>query len=706
MTYVDDTSDQSSPPSYTQSQRAAPTLTPEQAYGDQSGRHSQEHRQREIPKQPTVDQRDPIAPQISNVGDKETVYQRILLVNGRAGPIGQKFESTVSVVTHGFPAVHWPCVDSHFKALVHLVPGPNTISFIFNGPNGKRHTTHFHVTYVTLTQNAPMYLVIMLAADSPATFDVPPEKRNEHTLDVAIEKFRMCAYMWQAFMSEQFYRNGMGRRALRLDERYVPDTISAQDKGTLRQTAYVHVVRSRRTLKEWRDLRRAQQSPDREDNFQDLYSLFIEGLQEYGAPFDKPCTVAGLMLDSHWDVKAKVTRAHAALGGSAGDLSLGIFGSHLLHAWPRNFEDIVPAFMNTTETDIRYVANDANESGQWWKAANIGMGAMLHEVGHAHTLTHTASGVMSRGYNNWNRTFMVKEPGRAPIPPHDEEGSHWNRVDMLRLRFHRAFRIPEDGHWAPRSNVGPTFAPLEHNMIAITSPAGLSMVEMIVNGSYRMHLEWPEPNEQPTSYQLDIDHVKKQANCGPHERLRLEVTSCNTQSTDIDDVDTFLRNHIVVLPGVPGTVFKSNALGHKGLGGQHESSVILLSNPRRYVCNIRVHHGGFFDGIVFCWSDGSQNILGQRGGGATDFPLSPGEYPVKFIVRSGAWIDGLQIILNSGRSSPWYGGTGGGLAEIEAPAGHQLIGLYATAGQWMDSFGIMYSSLPGGCPDIRLHTRP
>ena len=47
------------------------------------------------------------------------------------------------------------------------------------------------------------------------------------------------------------------------------------------------------------------------------------------------------------------------------------------------------------------------------------MGAMLHEVGHAHTLTHTATGVMSRGYNNWNRTFMVKEPGRAPIPPHD-----------------------------------------------------------------------------------------------------------------------------------------------------------------------------------------------------------------------------------------------------------------------------------------------
>jgi hypothetical protein len=701
MTYVGASVDKSSPPSYTQSSTAVPTITSEQAYGPNGDGSHHAERQVEIPKQPTTAQTDNIAPQITNVADKETVYQRILLINGRAGQVDQKFESTVSVVSHGFPTVHWPCVNSHFKALVHLTPGPNTISFVFNGPNGQRHTTHFHVTYITLTQNKPMYLVIMLAADSPATFDVPPEKNQENTLDVAIEKFRMCAYMWQAFMSEQFYRNGMGRRALRLDERYIPDTISAQDKGALRQTAYVHVIRSRRTLKEWRDIRRAQQSPDREDDFQDLYSLFIEGLQQYGAPFDKPCTVAGLMLDSHWDVKAKVTRAHAALGGRAGDLALGIFGSHLTHAWPRNMEDIVPAFMNTTETDTRYVANDANESGQWWKAANIGMGAMLHEVGHAHTLTHTATGVMSRGYNNWNRTFMVKEPGRAPIPPHDEDGSHWHRVDMLRLRFHGSFRIPEDGSWAPKSNVGPTFAPLEHNKIAIIAPAGLSMVELIVNGSYRTHFEWPEPAEQPTFYPLDIDHLKKQAKCGPHERLRLEVTSCISQSEQIDDVDEFLRSHIVVVPGIPGPVFKSNELGHKGLGGNQESSVILLSNPQRYLRSIRVHHGGFFDGMVFRWSDGSQNVLGKRGGGATEFELKPGEYPIKFVVRSGAWIDGLQIVTNTGRASPWFGGSGGGLAEIEAPAGYQLVGLYATAGHWMDSFGIMYNSTLSSSPYTR-----
>lgn len=49
----------------------------------------------------------------------------------------------------------------------------------------------------------------------------------------------------------------------------------------------------------------------------------------------------------------------------------------------------------------------------------------MHEVGHSYTLSHTPTGIMSRGYNNLNRTFVAKEPGFGPIPPEAEEGSHW-----------------------------------------------------------------------------------------------------------------------------------------------------------------------------------------------------------------------------------------------------------------------------------------
>ena len=239
-----------------------------------------------------------------------------------------------------------------------------------------------------LLQNPPLFLCIFIAQDSPGTFDVPPEKRHENTLPIAIEKLRMAGYLWQAFCAEQMYRNGMGRRTFRLDESWLPDTVSAQENNNnvTRQTAQVHVIRSKHTLKEIRDVRRAQQSPNRDDNVPSLFSLFLDDLAEHPRFGKQPCCVAGLILDAHWDTKKQTVLAHAALGGGGGNRSLGIFGSHLTHAWPRNIEELVPSMMNTTPTDTRYVANDANESGQWWRALNIGMGAMVRMFIHSENL--------------------------------------------------------------------------------------------------------------------------------------------------------------------------------------------------------------------------------------------------------------------------------------------------------------------------------
>ncbi|KAI8977680.1 hypothetical protein BDF20DRAFT_581265 [Mycotypha africana] len=182
--------------------------------------------------------------------------------------------------------------------------------------------------------------------------------------------------MWQAFCAEQMHRNGMGRRTFRLDEAWLPDTISCKDKGTMRNTAKVHIIRSQYSMAEIRDKRRAQQSKDHDASVQSLFGLFLDDLRNH-PPFNKPSIVAGLILDAHWDCKSEVTLGHAALGGASGHTALGIFGSHLLHAWPSSIEDIVPSLLDNTKTDTRYVANDANESGTWWKAANIGMGAMV-----------------------------------------------------------------------------------------------------------------------------------------------------------------------------------------------------------------------------------------------------------------------------------------------------------------------------------------
>ncbi|OBZ87391.1 hypothetical protein A0J61_04568 [Choanephora cucurbitarum] len=630
-------------------------------------------------KAPTIPQRPNLSGiEINNVKEGETVYQRFLLINGRAGLRTGSFDKPIQVLCNDFPPTNWPCVDSYFKAMVHLIPGPNTITFVFEDT-----TLHFHVQYLPLLQKPPLSLVIMIGSDSPATFDVPPEKKEQNTLAIAIEKLRMAGYMWQAFCAEQMHRHGLGRRTFRLDEAWLPDTVSQQDKGIMRQTANVHVIRSKHTVREIRDKRRAQQSEHQDESFESLFDYFLEALHD-NPPFDKPCYVAGLVLDSHWD--GQVSLGHTALGGGAGDSRLGVFGSHLLHAWPVSVEDIVPSLLNNTITDTRFVANDANESGNWWRAANIGMGAMLHEVGHCFTLSHTPTGVMSRGYNNWNRTFVAKEPGLSPIPPEKEDGSHWHRADVMRLRFHPAFRLPQDGPCGPKNSFAPTIVPLDKERIQIVAPSGLSMVEMFVDGQYRTHLEFLQT--QPTQIVVNYSDICTRCKCHSSQRISLEVTSTNQSQYTIDNLHQFLQEHVIRLPGIEGPVIKSNIFGGHS-EGKAKSSVVF---GNRQLVRIIVNHGCFLDGFALVWNDGSRHQVGLLGGGQSLFDVYPGEHIQSLLVRSGAWIDGIQFKLSSGRLSPWYGGEGGSLHVVEAPEGHGIVGFFGSANDWMVQIGIYSAS--------------
>ncbi|KAI1039748.1 hypothetical protein LB505_004621 [Fusarium chuoi] len=72
----------------------------------------------------------------------------------------------------------------------------------------------------------------------------------------------MAAYLWQAFTSEQMWRNKLGRRAFRFDEEWTTGSANYRDQenGTMRSEARVHIIRSDKTLAEIRDLNKAQQN--------------------------------------------------------------------------------------------------------------------------------------------------------------------------------------------------------------------------------------------------------------------------------------------------------------------------------------------------------------------------------------------------------------------------------------------------------------
>lgn len=251
--------------------------------------------------------------------------------------------------------------------------------------------------------------------------------------------------------------------------------------------------------------------------------------------------------------------------------------------------------------------------------------------------------------------------------------------------------------------------PLGPSQLQVTSPSGITMVELWVNGRYATHYEYMEQGQVlPTqlAFAIKEDFVRKCEAAGVRfdprtDSLKLEVTSPTQQTEVLENVYKFLVDSVVRLPGLTAPVFKGKGLGNQGLGGggdanKHLSYAVVVATTavdRKLLRAIRVYSGSFMDGIEFIYTDGTTDLVGKQGGHANElWQMLPGEVLAGISVRCGAWVDGLCLMTNL-RQSPWYGGQGGGLITALAPKNHRLIGLYASSGDWMDQIGIYYQAI-------------
>jgi hypothetical protein len=85
--------------------------------------------------------------------------------------------------------------------------------------------------------------------------------------------------------------------------------------------------------------------------------------------------IACLLLDSHWDPINQKILLHTALANGFTNPRLGIFGSHLTHAWPENVNEIEKRFTDSRKIDFGQLANDDSQTKI--QALNVGMGAFL-----------------------------------------------------------------------------------------------------------------------------------------------------------------------------------------------------------------------------------------------------------------------------------------------------------------------------------------
>ncbi|KAK4989073.1 hypothetical protein LTR66_007149, partial [Elasticomyces elasticus] len=614
--------------------------------------------------QKPVSSSSPLAPRVLSVSDNSWVHQKVLLIYGQIGDPQQPLDGTLTVCHHqdSFPPTNWPVCDSHFKALVHLQPGPNKLRLDFTAsrrPSNNSppvHSSWININFLPLISSPPLQLVVLVAKDSPETFDAVPERiqREGNGLDTAIRKFRMAAYLWQAFTGEQMNRHGFGRRCYRYEEEWQPGSLTFRDleTGQMRNEAKIHVVRLDKTVAEIRDLDLAQQyEPAKKKG--DLFGIAMDAVRAHFAPRPgQKQYVSCLFLDTHWDKKAGTVRGHAALGGGADGIQLAIFGSHALQSYPTHIEEVVPAFQDCTRTDTEFVANDCNESGSNWEAANIGIGAHMHETGHLFGCPHQESGVMLRDYVRLNRTFCCREPystrtkspGQKLCLPTDE--CAWHRLDALRFRFHPCYQLPTD-QVLPADDSVVVWA-VDNGTVLITAATGVSFIELFTEGDDLCH-EWIEYVEQSNApggspRQVTLTEQDLRARLPEDRRkkkLRLKVFSAGQGEHEIPDFTQFTsKTARIKLPdGRFG--FRGAKVGFSQMDGSQPQDLILQSShtQTKLLLSVRVYHGFAMDGLEFLYEDGESQLFGRRGGSATDFPLDTrrGETIMGFYLRAGVW---------------------------------------------------------------------
>ena len=474
-------------------------------------------------------------------------------------------------------------------------------------------------------------------------------------------------------------RNDFGRRCFRFDEEWQSGTLSSRDAATgqLRNEAKVHVIRSNKTVAELRDKEVAQQNHGAKAG--ELYSIAADAVRDYFRP--KPGQkryVSVLLLDAHWDPSEKLIRGHAALGGSAGaDIQLAICGSQALQSYPSCFEEVAPAFSDCTRTDTHFVADDCNESGSNWEAANIGIGAHLHETGHLFGCPHQASGIMARDYVRLNRTFTCREPysTRTKSPGQrlciQSDECSWHRLDCLRFRFHPCFRLPTDGT-LPTDESVQVWA-VDNGTVLITAPTGIAFIEIYGDddGICRGHLEYVGTGANtnlPKQLTLSESELRARLPSGGKgkKKIKLQIFSSGLGSHLVDDFGSLSSKKSRVKLADGRTGFKGSKLGYSQLEGTRPEELLLwyATDLRKLLRSVRVYHGMALDGIEFVYEDSTTQMFGKKGGkaGGSEFALDTrrGESIIGFYLRAGLWIDGIQILTSGGRKSEIFGSSSGG----------------------------------------------
>lgn len=121
-----------------------------------------------------------------------------------------------------------------------------------------------------------------------------------------------------------------------------------------------------------------------------------------------------------------------------------------------------------------------------------------------------------------------------------------------------------------------------------------------------------------------------------------------------------------------------------------------------------LRHGAGIDNLQIVLGDGVRNLVtpaqGGNGGGPAEWVVPAGQYVQQVEYRSGDRVDSLTFVTNKGVKSPYFGGGGGSYHLETFPDGYRIIGFYGRSGSRLDQVGFILAKTiypnPQGEPQI------
>lgn len=542
---------------------------------------------------------------------------------------------TVSRLDDNIPPISWPACDSHFKVMAYLQPGPNKLRFDFASPklansssSNPIHSSHLTIHMIPSMGSPPLQLAIVLAKDSPATYPATHTRaeREGNGLETAIRKYRMASYLWQAFTAEQMWRNKMGRRTFRFEEEWTTGSANYRDRetGNMRSEARVHVIRCDKTVAQLQQLSDLQRTVA--DSRQAMNAVVADAVRSYFQPLPgQKHYVAAMLLDINWDLSsdASATADMTTPTSNPDDANIALLGSQYLQHYPSSLEEVVPSFTDCTPTDIHLVKNQYSEAGSSWEAANAGIGAHLHEIGHLFDCPHQETGVMLKDYVVFSRTFVTREAystrtkEKGGLALQGDECA-WHRLDCLRFRAHPAFRLPRDPPVSFDASVQ-AYAVENGTLLAVAS-SGISFVEIYGEGDEvcRSWMEFPMDSttthrQIALSEQDIVTRLPETMRKGP---IRLSIKSHGGNSLEIDNVKQFISKTQAVKMKGSKQGFRSSQIGTAQPPNIDPEDLLFASAlTERVMIRMNVYHDAdVIYGLEFVYDGDKTQLFGGRAG--------------------------------------------------------------------------------------------